>query len=198
METITTEEGLTVKNVRVNWEAYAYKSPSLIVTFSSTPEVDIHRPTKFRKTNVLVSPALTYFSDDFAVCTVWAKNGTLNTNNEDVQIPEDGIKKLTQLKDHNTNAQVNFMFNLEGDDRLIPVTYFTKGSGKDRYKVVLCTLRKIRSFKKYLPDYINLLLTKSRREGMDSLHITPSLKKNKVTYPNGREAPKNIEILECL
>lgn len=176
----------------VNSDSLKTGKPSITLTLPELPKFKPYEVDRIIDGPSSLSPSISY-STNFpylATSTIWKKSITGNESLSDVFIKQSQkVLKLEKLLNIPALSQANCIFEFKGDDRLIPIKIKAQLPTGNVYKSVLCKVKEIKAFASTLPEPYSLFITKSAREGSESLHLTPSISGTIVELPKGFLVP---------
>ncbi len=183
----------TTPVLTVDLDSLKAAKQTIVLILSELPEFRTNEVDRIIDEVTSLSPSISY-SKNFpylAIATIWKKpiTGDENLRNVFIKHPQKTLR-LQKLKDIPTLSQTNSLFELKGDDRLIPIKVKVQLPTGEIYKSVLCRVKEIKALTHTLPEPYSLFITKSGREGSESLHFTPSILSTTVKLPKGFPTPE--------
>jgi len=176
----------------VRWDSRKYRTPTVILTLPELPEFHPLEVDMLLHESFSLTPSITY-STNFpylALSTIRKKPIVNGSELERVTLRSTGqVFNLERQVPIPLLAQVNDIFELNGDQRLIPIT--VRAFVEDRYKYlcVLCLVAEIRSLLYTLPRNLHLFIAQAAKEGNNSLHLTPSYSADSLMVPTEYSLP---------
>ncbi len=177
----------------VRWDSLNYGTPTVILTLPELPTFHALEVDMILNESFSLCPGITYSTDVpyLATSTIRKKPIVNGLELDRVILRSTGqVFNLERQIHIPLLAQVNDLFELKGDQRLIPITVRAFVEGRYEYRYVLCLVAAIKGLLYTLARKLHLFIAQSAKEGNSSLHFIPSYSTDSLIVPAEYTLPK--------